>query len=453
MIRRHLPIPPVRAPLTRRSVLRTLAVTASAGTAAAALASCGSAEVAPQRSGTADLSFWTHDAGYVKFFTAAVPIAEKQSPFTYDLHITRTGSNDLVTKLIAQAVAGTGTPDVAGLEVGAFTRMLRGDIAAELLVGLDERVETVKDDLLTARTAPFSKDDVLYALDSDTPVTVLYYRTDEFARLGIDPEFGSWKEYGKVGTRLAKDEGIALGAFTVNDPVATVQNFDQLLLQRGGALFDKNGLPTIDTPEAEDALALIVDGVQNGYIATVADMYGPAIQSGLKAGKIIALNMPSWYQTYGLEPNVPEQAGKWRITSLPVFENGGHRAGVAGGTGFAALKDEPWTEAAVDLVISAYLDPAQQVKRYKDMGYLPTLRSVYDNDELRTLEDEFFGGQRPFDVFRDVIDDVPSFYQSADLPIMQTVLSGHILRALKGTVSPARALSDATEEFRGQAKG
>jgi ABC-type glycerol-3-phosphate transport system substrate-binding protein len=453
MSRRIPSMSAVRAPMTRRAMLRSLALAASTGALALGGAGCGSADVTPQRSGAVDLSFWTHDEGYVKFFTAAEPVAEEQSLFTYELHITRTGSNDLVTKLIAQAVAGTGTPDIAGLEVGAFTRMLRGDIAPELLAGLNDRIQPVKDDLLPARITPFSKDDVLYALDSDTPVTVLYYRKDEFERLGIDPEFGTWEEYRKVGAKIAQDEGTAIGAFTVNDPVATVQNFDQVLLQRGGALFDKSGSPTIETPEAEEALDLIVDGVQNGYIATVADMYGPAIQSGLKAGKIIAVNMPSWYQTYGLEPNVPEQAGKWRIAPLPTFEAGGHRAGVAGGTGFSALKDKPGTEAALDLVTSAYLDPAQQVKRYKDMGYLPTLRSVYDNAELRAVENEFFGGQRPFDVFRDVIDDVPSFYQSADLPIMQTVLSGHILRALKGTVSSSRALSDAAEDFRGQAKG
>src|SRR5699024_3727639 len=127
--------------------------------------------------------------------------------------------------------------------------------------------------------------------------------------------------------------------------------------------------------------------------------------------------------------------------------------GVGGGTGFGALRDKPATAAARNLVISTYLDPAQQVKRYRAMGYLPTLRSVYDDPELLALEDEYFGGQRLFEIFRDVIDDVPDVHQSANQSIMNIVLAGHILRAFRGDVSPSQALADATDDFRGQAKG
>ncbi|MGO1225292.1 MAG: ABC transporter substrate-binding protein [Brachybacterium sp.] len=455
--RRALPIPSASPPTSgvrRRDLLRSgAALTAGIGLTGA-LSACGSSSSgAPIDSGEVPLSLWTHDDGYIKFFTEAIPLAEENSDFTYDVTITKSGASDLVTKLIAQAVAGTGTPDVAGLEIGAFARMLRGDIASELLADLTPDVEPFKDDLIAARLTPFSKDGALYALDSDTPVTVLYHRTDEFARLGIDPEFGTWENFADVGRKLAETDELSLGAIAVNDPGGTVQCFHIHLLQRGGDLFDADGNPTLQTPEAEETLAFLVDGVQSGFLATVADMYGPSIQSGLKAGKILAVNMPSWYSSYGIQPNVPEQSGQWRVAAVPVFEGGGHRTGVGGGTGFAALRDKPSSAAARNLVVSTYLDPAQQVKRYKDMGYLPTLRSVYDDPELLSLENEYFGGQKLFEIFRDVIDDVPEVHQSADTSIMNTVLSGHVLRAFKGDVSPAQALADATDDFLGQAKG
>ena len=232
-----------------------------------------------------------------------------------------------------------------------------------------------------------------------------------------------------------------------------MQCFHLHLLQRGGDLFDADGNPTLMTEEAADTLTFLTDAVQSGIYATVADMYGPSIQSGLKSGKILAVNMPSWYSSYGIQPNVPEQSGQWRVATVPMWENGGHRAGVGGGTGFGALRDKPATAAARNLVISTYLDPAQQVKRYRAMGYLPTLRSVYDDPELLALEDEYFGGQRLFEIFRDVIDDVPDVHQSANQSIMNIVLAGHILRAFRGDVSPSQALADATDDFRGQAKG
>ncbi|GAA1726748.1 extracellular solute-binding protein [Brachybacterium phenoliresistens] len=448
-----MPTIPPRPPIPRRALLRSAAALTAGAGIAAALGSCGSAAPPPLESGEVPLSLWTHDDGYIAFFTEAVAVAEAASDFTYDLAITKTAAADLVTKLIAQAVAGTGTPDVAGLEIGAFSRMLRGEIAPELLVDLTPDIEPYREDLITARLAPFSKDGALYALDSDTPVTVLYHRADEFERLGIDPEFGTWEELARIGTDLAAREEKSLGAVAVNDPGGTVQSFHIHLLQRGGDLFDADGAPTLRTPEAEETLDFLVQGVQTGFLATVADMYGPSVQSGLKSGKILAVNMPSWYSSYGIQPNVPEQAGQWRVAPVPRFAGGGHAAGVGGGTGFAALRDKAATDAARTLVVSGYLDPAQQVKRYQDMGYLPTLRSVYDDPQLLGLESEYFGGQRLFEVFRQVIDDVPEYHQSPDSSIMTTVLSGHILRAFRGDVSAAQALADADHDFRGQAKG
>jgi len=438
--------------MSRRSVLRLLALSGGTALVAPALAGCAPASTTPIRSGAVDLSFWTHDDGYIAFFRKAVPLAEKNSSFRYRLHITKAGASDIVTKLIAQAVAGTGTPDVVGLEIGNFARMLRGDIAPELLSDLTKAVAPVADDLITARLTPFSKDGKLYALDSDTPLTVLYYRSDEYDRLGLPTDFGTWEEFGRVGADLATREGVALGAVATSDPGGTVQNFQIHLLQRGGDLFDADGKDTLQTPEAEDALAFLATSVQSGALATVADMYGPSIQSGLKSGKILGVNMPSWYASYGIKPNVPEQKGKWRITPLPRFAQGGGRTAVGGGTGFAALRNKPATAAGMHLITTAYLDPAQQVARYKAMGYLPTRRSVFDSAELAALEDEYFGGQRLFETYREIVDDVPDVHQSANSSIMNTVLAGHILRAYKGQVSAAQALADATADFRGQAK-
>jgi multiple sugar transport system substrate-binding protein/arabinosaccharide transport system substrate-binding protein len=203
--------------LSRRGLFR-LAAGAGGLALLAGLAGCAPRSASPLASGTVDLSFWTHDDAYVRFFTEAVPLAEKASAFRYDLDLTKAGAADIVTKLIAQAVAGTGTPDVVGLEIGAFTRTLRGSIASELLTDLTDIVAPFGDDLMSARTAPFSKDGRLYALDSDTPMTVYYHRGDEFERLGLPETFDTWDEFLASGEALASAEGISLGAVATNDP-------------------------------------------------------------------------------------------------------------------------------------------------------------------------------------------------------------------------------------------
>ena len=430
-----------------------LAVGAGGLALLSSLAACTPRPAKPVSSGPIDLSFWTHDDAYEEFFRNAVPLAEQASEFRYNFDVTRAGSNDIITKLIAQAVAGKGTPDLVGLEVGAFTRTMRGNIAPDLLADLSELVAPFGDDYLQARRTTFSKNGVLYALDSDNPMTVFYRRDDEFRRLGLPEVFETWDDYLAAGKKIAASEGISLGMVSTGDPRQTTQAFHLHLLQRGGDLFDENGELNIMTPEAEEVMTLLADAVQSGVITTVPDMYGSGAQSGVKSGKVIAVNMPSWYAAYGIQPSAPEQSGMWRIGPLPRFAGGGGRTGAGGGTGFAVLKDKPATAAAMQLLSSAYLDPAQQVARFKAMGYLPTLRSVYDDPELISLEDEFFGGQQTFQVYREIVDESPEINQSEFQTIIDSVLAGHLLRAYRGDVSPAQALKDATDDFRGQARG
>jgi ABC-type glycerol-3-phosphate transport system substrate-binding protein len=440
--------------VSRRSVLRWGAAAGGALALSGLLSACSPGGKLPTiTSGKADIAFWTHDDGYIKFFTEALPGAGAEYGFDYTLDVTKAGASDIVTKLIAQAVAGTGTPDVVGLEIAAFSRTLRGTIASELLVDLTDAVKPFKDDLIQARVTPFSKDGKLYALDSDTPMAVYYYRADEFDRLNIPKDIETWEEFAKVGAVVSAREGVSFGALAVGSDLPQVlQSFQLLLLQRGGDFFNADGELMLDSPEALETLTFAAEGVQSGFFTTVSDMYGPSVQSGFKQGKILGVNMPSWYASYGIKPNVPEQSGMWRVRALPSFTGGGGRTAVGGGTGFGALRNKPNSEAAVSLILGTYLDPAQQVKRYRDMGYLPTLRSVYDDPELLTITDEYFGGQALFEVYKEIIDDAPEVHQSANQTILTTVLSGYLLRAYKGNISPKDALAGAANDFRGQAR-
>lgn len=441
---------PENAALTRRRLLQYAAVVAGAGV----LSGCGNDNTSPATSGPVELAFWTHDDGYVKFFTTATTNGDtKALPFQYSLALTKSGAADLVTKMLAQAVAGRGTPDLAGLEFGSFPRLLRGDIAAQLLHDLTDDVADIKDDLIASRTLPFSKDGRLYALDSDSPLVVYYHRPDRFADAGIPADLATWEELAQAGAQAHAKSGVSLGAVAVGSDLGQVtQGFAMLLLQRGGRLFDENGELDIVTAEAENALTFIVNGLKSGLLTSVSDFYGSSMQAALKSNKLIGQFMASWYKIYGLEPNVPEQAGSWRVRALPRFAGGGSRTAFAGGTGFAALRDKPNTVAATEFLKVAYLTPAEQVRRYNDLGYLPTRRSVFNDPALLAVEDKFCGGQRLFEVFSEVIDEAPVYYQSANSSILDTVLSGHLLAAYNGDLSPLSALKQTAADFRGQTR-
>jgi ABC-type spermidine/putrescine transport system permease subunit II len=123
----------------------------------------------------------------------------------------------------------------------------------------------------------------------------------------------------------------------------------------------------------------------------------------------------------------------------------------AGSADLVTLVDKANTRAGVDLLTSTWISPEGQIDRYRQLGYLPTLRSVFDEPELMSMEDEYCGGQRLFDVYREVIDDVPDYFQSPDQSIVNDVLSGYLVAAYRGALSPAEALRQAAEDFREQA--
>ncbi|SEE38824.1 L-arabinose-binding protein [Arthrobacter alpinus] len=439
--------------LSRRDLLRIGTIAGGSSLLAALVGGCGNSSPAAVNGGAVDLSMWTHDDGYIKFFESSLPAVNAGSKFSTALAFTKIGSSDIVTKLIAQAVAGRGTPDVAGLEIGQFARLLNGDLADELLVDLSDVAAEFGNDLIQARTAPFSKNGKLFALDSDTPLAVYYHREDRFRELGIPTDLATWEELAQVAGQANKKHGVSFGALaTGTDLPQVVQSFQIPLVQRGGNLFDKNGELTIETPEAEEVLSFLSKSVQSGVYTTVSDYYGAGMQAALKSNNLLGVAMPSWYAAYGIVPNVPEQTGKWRIRALPQFSGGGGRTSVGGGTGFAAVRGKANSVAAVELIKVAYLSKAQQVQRYKQLGYLPTLRSVFDDPELHALGNEYFGGQRLFEVYSDIIDDVPEIYQSGNQMILNTVLSGYLLRAYNGDLTPSQALTAAARDFRGQTR-
>lgn len=445
-------------PLTRRGLLRLTGGLGAAAALGGPLAGCATSDrnvSDPRTSGPVELSFWTHDPAYVSFFRAAADNQAGTTPFDFTLRPTIVSAKDVVTKTLAQAVAGRDTPDVAGLEIGAFPRMLRGELAAELLHPLDDTVADVRDDLLTERTAPFTKDGHLYALDSDTPLVVYYYREPEFERVGLPTDAGDWDELldAAIHVRERRHHDVAIGAVSTSSDVGqVVQSFEMLLLQRGGLLFDEDGDIAVDSAEGEEALDFLVRGVQSGAITTVSDYYGPAVGAALANGQLIGQWMATWYKIYGLDANVHDQAGQWRIRPLPVFPGGGSRTAFLGGTGFATLRGKENTLAGASLIATAYLTPEEQVRRYQELGYLPTRRSVFDDPALLRIEDAFCGGQRMFEVYRELIDEAPVFHLSADRPVLDTVLSGYLLRAYRGDLSPREALRRATDDFEGQTR-
>ncbi len=437
---------------SRRSLLRTAAGAGLGLLAAPALAACGSGSSRPVTEGPVSVSLWTHDPGYIKTFQSAVddPTLMKGSRFDYRMRFTNAAGSDVVTRMMAQAVADGNTPDLAGIIIDQFPRVMGSQIAENLFVDLSDTVRPFGDELL--KLAPYSVDRIPYGLDSDNSISVLYYRQDIFDKYRIPEDIETWQELARLGERLHDKHRISLGMVATGDNGSIVNGFLQFLLQRGGGAFDSAGNLTLDSPEAVEVLDFLARGVRTGFLMSLPDPYGSACAAALKSGRLAATVMPNWYNVYGLQANVPDQKSKWRIRTLPRFSGGGHAASTLGGTAFCVLKNRPHTQASLELLRRVYLTREGQLLRYRSGGFLPTLKSLYDDVELRGITDDYLGGQRVFDVYGPAAADLPIFYQAPGMQVLIDVLGGHVLRALQGKTSASEALKAGIRAYRQQVK-
>lgn len=437
--------------LNRRRLLRLMGAAGAGAGGLGALAACSSSTQGPPlQSGHADMTLWTHDPGYASFFTEAASDEELVggSDWTYSIEVTSMPPPDVVSRLVSQAVAQRPLPALAGLELGQFPLMMGSDIAGNLLADLTPLTERFGDRLL--KTQPYTVDGKVYALESDNSVSVMYYRADLFEELGIPEDVETWEELLEIGAEVAADTGQAIGMVSDGDNTAIVQGFTQMLLQRGGALYDAEGELTLLSDEAVDALEVMAEGVRSGALLSLTDPYGSATAAALKNSSLIATVMPNWYKVYGLEANVPDQAGLWRARNIPRFAGGGSVSSTMGGTAFGVVKDQILTDAALDFLDRCYLTPEGQLARYWAGAYLPTIADLYETPEFLDITDPYLGDQRIFEVYAVAAEELPPFYQGAGLPMLRDSIGGSILRALKGQIGAEEALTEGVRAYERQ---
>ena len=124
--------------------------------------------------------------------------------------------------------------------------------------------------------------------------------------------------------------------------------------------------------------------------------------------------------------------------------------GVWGGTGFGVAKEQSGTTAALDLLKQAYTTREGQVQRFLKASYLPTMKEAWKDPRLLAYESPFLGGQRPFDVFGQVVDDTPTMITNPYWDVMSAQMVIALSNALSGALSPEKAVHQAATSIRSQ---
>jgi len=381
------------------------------------------------------LTVWTHDQLYLDYFNSRLADWEALHPntkFTYDFVM----DSAAPTNALNAIAAGEQGPDILGIEQGVFPNFMKNGIIADYFVDLTDQIGDRRSQYAEGRFSIYSYKGRIYALESSLAGSVYYYQPAIFEAAGVEVPT-TWEEALVVGAKL-HDYGSAFSVAT-NDG----SFFEMMLQQRGGLVFDQDGNLVLgdDTnkPLAIEVADLIQRGVANGTFMVVLgnDMWsGATIPVAYQEGKLAGQVMPDWWSSCCLKPAVPEMAGQWQVADPPVWEGGGAKTLVWGGTGFAVSSKSPNSAIAVDFLDFMYLGKESQIQRFETINMFPTMFEAANDPRVSGLADPFYGDQKVGEIYAKLAPDVPVWYQSPFRSDFRTAASDNQPALFDGSMTP-----------------
>jgi lactose/L-arabinose transport system substrate-binding protein len=200
----------------------------------------------------------------------------------------------------------------------------------------------------------------------------------------------------------------------------------------------------IDEPEAVAAIEVFkaVCDPDVAYTLQTTDSSTAAYQSGLIATNIC----PAWWPL-ALNSQLADQTGLWRLMRLPALEDGGERAAfqIPTITGIPLLSDNP--DGAWGVLYEVQLTEEAQWRFFEVTGgILPTHKAVVS--ELETREIEYFGGQKVYALFGEILADIPDVWFGRGWVEARNAMTIAIEPIIRGEIPVEDGLHNTAEELR-----
>ena len=315
--------------------------------------------------------------------------------------------------------AGSGAPDISMLEIDQLDRFKVAQDRFENLYDLGAK--DIKDQYLDWKwnTGENNDGDFLIGLPTDIGPKALYYRVDVFEEAGLptEPEevanlINSPKAFEEAGLKVKEQTG---------------KPFIDSIEMAFRAYLDA-AQETFLNPEGELILEENGNAVKNAYDYAVKlnelgivgkfEMWSPEWANAVNKGEFAAELGAGWLKGW-MEGNATEATGKWKVATLPS-----EFAANWGGSFIAIPKETKNAKEAYEFV-QWLVSPDNQLKSFQEKGLFPSAPSVYEMDEFKTNEDEFFGGQATAPVFAKAAQDINGAIYKGEkyFPVYQEVLN------------------------------
>lgn len=240
------------------------------------------------------------------------------------------------------------------------------------------------DEMIPATVQAASYRDTVYAAPYYTDGALLYSRTDLLAAAGVSDAPKTWAEMDAAcDAVLALPEAAGMscyaGQFDKNEGLTV--NFSEAVNSAGGSLFDADGTPTVDTPEALAALEYLVDGFASGMIPKEAITFQEEQgRQAFQEGKLVFhRNWPYIFKSLAAEDGSSSVQGKFSVSAIPGLDELG--VSTLGGRNIAISSFAKNKATALDF-IAFFTSKEQQEARLALSSRAPVFAEFYEDDAI-----------------------------------------------------------------------
>jgi lactose/L-arabinose transport system substrate-binding protein len=216
-----------------------------------------------------------------------------------------------------------------------------------------------------------------------------------------------------------------------------------MLQQQGQGLFDEDGKVAITSPEAVTSLSLLKEMNDKGLIKNVKGWDG-RVTATKDGDSAVHPEAVWWIGT--LTSEMPELAGKFGVTELPAFTDGGARTSNNGGSNLAIPAQAKNPNLAASFISYALADADSQVSLMKNEGLFPSYLPALKNDYFQQ-EDPYFGGQKVYGLFAKETENIPSITYTADNAKALDIVANAVVASVINGADPKKTLTDAAQQI------
>lgn len=279
------------------------------------------------------------------------------------------GEADAQRETLVQSLqAGNSDYDVMALDV-----IWTADFAAnQWLEPLEGELEVDTSDLLEATVESATYNDTLYALPQNTNGQLLFRNTE------IIPEAPeNWAEL-EASCASAEEANVDCLTTQLSQYEGLTVNTAGFMEGWGGSVLDSDGNPSVDSDESKAGLQAMVDGLENGTIASAStsateEETNLAFTAGDTA---YAINWPYMYTTS--EEEASEVAGNVEVQ--PLVGEDGVGVSTLGGYNNGINVNSEYKATALDFM--QFIINEENQMSFAEASFPPVLASIYDDADL-----------------------------------------------------------------------